>query len=200
MSVSNVYRFHIGTIAALFGLSVSIAPAFAAGGSAVPLTPPPTHNPPPTNNKPDLGKSTHSGKSSQQKKRKQDQRSEREYRKYAIGYNAARTLVLDGKYTDAIVAFRGLGHDGNADVANYIGYAYRKLGDYDRSKAWYDKALATDPNHVRTWEYYGLWHLEQGNKLKARDFLEKIEFLCGNLTCQEYVDLKAAIEEGRNNY
>jgi tetratricopeptide (TPR) repeat protein len=198
MSLSNAYRFRIATIAALFGLSVSIAPAFAAGGAAMPATPSPTNNPPQT--KPDLGKPTHSGKSSQQKKRKQDQRSEREYREYAIGYNAARTLVLDGKYTDAIIAFRALGRDDNADVANYIGYAYRKLGDYDRSKVWYDKALAADPNHVRTWEYYGLWHLEQGNKLKAQDFLEKIRVLCGNAACQEYVDLKVAIEDGKYSY
>jgi tetratricopeptide (TPR) repeat protein len=115
-------------------------------------------------------------------------------------YQAARDLVLDGKYTEAIIAFRALGHDDNPDVANYIGYAYRKFGDYDLSKIWYDKALAADPDHVRTWEYYALWHLEQGNKLKARDFLEKIRLLCGNVTCQEYVDLKVAIEEGRDNY
>jgi tetratricopeptide (TPR) repeat protein len=200
MSLSNTYRFRIATMAALFGLSLSIAPAFAAGGGAMPVTPSPANNPPPTNNKPGLGKPTHSGKSSQQKKRKQDQRSESEYREYAIGYNAARTLVLDGKYTDAIIAFRALGHDDNADVANYVGYAYRKLGDYDRSKVWYDKALTADPDHVRTWEYYGLWHLEQGNKLKAQDFLEKIRVLCGTAACQEYVDLKVAIEDGKYNY
>jgi hypothetical protein len=27
-----------------------------------------------------------------------------------------------------------LGHDDNRDVADYVGYAYRKLGDYDLSK------------------------------------------------------------------
>jgi tetratricopeptide (TPR) repeat protein len=198
MSLSNTYRFRIATIAALFGLSVSIAPAFAAGGGGMPVMQPSTNNPPPTDN--NLGKPTHSGKSSQQKKRKHDQRSEREYRKFAIGYNGARSLVLDGKYSDAVIAFRALGHDDTADVANYIGYAYRKLGDYDRSKVWYDKALAADPNHVRTWEYYGLWHLEQGNKLKAQDFLEKIRVLCGNAACQEYVDLKVAIEDGKYSY
>jgi tetratricopeptide (TPR) repeat protein len=194
VSLSNIHRFRVATVAALLALSASIVPAFAAGGGALPPSPPAS------NSKPDLGNSAHSGKSSQQKKHKQNQRSEREYQEYASGYNAARTLVLDGKYTDAIIAFRGLRHDDDADVANYIGYAYRKLGDYDRSKVWYDKALAADPNHVRTWEYYGLWHLEQGNKLKAQDFLEKIRVLCGNSVCQEYVDLKVAIEDGRYSY
>jgi len=134
------------------------------------------------------------------RKKKNDQQSQQEYQEYIDGYKAARALVLDGKYEGAIQAFRALGHDDSAEVANYVGYAYRKLGDYELSKVWYDRALAADPEHVRTWEYYGLWHLEQGNKLKAHDFLEKVHALCGNTTCQEYVDLKAAIEDGRNSY
>jgi tetratricopeptide (TPR) repeat protein len=177
---------------ATFG-GLSITSVFARGA------PSPAH-PPSMSNSADPGNSHHSGKSSEKKKPRQDQRSEREYQEFVRGYHWARTLVLGGKYTEAITAFRDLGHDDNPDVANYVGYAYRKLGDYDLSKVWYDKALTADPNHVRTWEYYGLWHLEQGNKLKAQDFLEKIGLLCGNLTCQEYLDLKAAIEQGRDNY
>src|SRR5215467_10694041 len=131
MSLSNTRHARIAAVA-VFWLSVSLAPALAAGGGGVSVprsSPPP---PPPTNNQINSGKSVHSGKSSQQKKRKQDQRSESEYREFAIGYNAARVLVLDGKYTDAIIAFRALDHDDNPDVANYVGYAYRKLGDYDQ--------------------------------------------------------------------
>ena len=180
-------------VATFCGLSVPITPMFAAGSG----TPAP---PPSMSNTVDPGKSHHSGKSTEKKKHRQDRRSEREYQEFVSGYHAARDLVLDGKYTEAIIAFRALGHDDHPDVANYIGYAYRKLADYNLSKVWYDKALATNPNHVRTWEYYGLWHLEQGNKLKAQDFLGKIALLCGNLTCQEYIDLKVAIEQGRGNY
>ena len=44
-----------------------------------------------------------------------------------------------------------------ANVANLIGYSYRKLGDYELSQAWYERALKSDPNHVLTWKYYGLW-------------------------------------------
>jgi len=191
MSTSNNVLPCILFMATFCGLSIT--PVFAHGA------PTPAH-PPSMTNTPDPGNSHHSGKSSEKKKPKPDRRSEREYQEFVRGYHWARALVLDGKYTEAIMAFRDLGHDDNPDVANYVGYAYRKLGDYDLSKVWYDKALAADPNHVRTWEYYGLWHLEQGNKLRAQDFLEKIGLLCGNLTCQEYVDLKAAIEEGRDNY
>ena len=191
MSTSNNVLPCILFMATFCGLSIT--PVFARGA------PTPAH-PPSMSDTVDPGNSHHSGKSSEKKKPRQDRRSEREYQEFVRGYRSARALVLNGKYNEAITAFRDLGHDDNPDVANYVGYAYRRLGDYDLSKIWYDKALAADPNHIRTWEYYGLWHLEQGNKLKAQDFLEKIGFLCGNLTCQEYVDLKAAIEEGRNSY
>jgi tetratricopeptide (TPR) repeat protein len=191
MSTSNNALPCILFMATFCGLSIT--PVFARGA------PTPAH-PPSMSNTVDPGNSHHSGKSSEKKKPRQDRQSGREFQEFVRGYHSARALVLDGKYTEAIMAFRDLGHDDNPDVANYVGYAYRKLGDYDQSKIWYDRALAADPNHVRTWEYYGLWHLEQGNKLKARDFLEKIGLLCGNPTCQEYVDLKAAIEEGRDNY
>ena len=65
---------------------------------------------------------------------------------------------------------QALGHDDHAEVANLIGYASRKLGRYEDAKIWYEKALAADPNHARTWSYYGMWHAEQGNRLKAQDY------------------------------
>ena len=79
-------------------------------------------------------------------------------------------------------------------VANYIGYAHRKLGDYDDSKFWYEKALAADPNHVRTWSYYGMWQAEQGNRLKAEDYLQKVKLICGTTDCEEYRQLRAVID------
>jgi tetratricopeptide (TPR) repeat protein len=102
-------------------------------------------------------------------------------------------------YKGGIAAMHALGRDENADVANYIGYANRKLGNYDQSKEWYDKALAADPDHVRTWSYYGMWHMEQGNRLKAEDFLSKVRAICGTTTCEEYKELKAVID-GKASY
>jgi tetratricopeptide (TPR) repeat protein len=115
------------------------------------------------------------------------------------GYRAARELILSGQYEAGINAMHALGRDGNPDVANYIGYAFRKLGDFGDSKIWYEKALAVDPQHVRTWSYYGMWHAEQGNRLKAEDFLQKIKLICGNTDCKEYTELKAVID-GTGSY
>lgn len=109
------------------------------------------------------------------------------------GYLKARAMILDGKYKSGIVALRALDYDGSPDVANYLGYASRKLGDYETAKYWYEKALASDPNHVRTWQYYGMLHVERGNMLKAAEHLEKIRQLCGT-ECKEYADLKSAME------
>ena len=38
---------------------------------------------------------------------------------------------------------------------------------------------------------------EQGNKLKATDFLDKVASVCGNTTCREYAELKAVIGGAR---
>ena len=114
--------------------------------------------------------------------------------KFLRDYRAARQLILAGNYQTGIAALHALGHDEHPDVANYIGYSFRRMGNYDQSKVWYEKALASDPNHVRTWSYYGMWQMEQGNRLKAEDDLQKVKLLCGNTDCQEYIQLKAVID------
>jgi tetratricopeptide (TPR) repeat protein len=123
-------------------------------------------------------------------KDKKGKQSENELRD---GYLKARALIIEGKYKSGIAALRALDYDSSPDVANYLGYANRKLGNYDEAKYWYEKALASDPNHVRTWQYYGMLQVERGNMLKAAEHLEKIRQLCGT-ECKEYADLKSAME------
>ena len=110
------------------------------------------------------------------------------------GYKAAYALIYEkGDYEAAIRALRALDHDDNADVANLIGYASRKLGRYDDAKVWYERSLAADPNHAVTWSYYGMWQAEQGNLLKAKDDLEKVRLICGT-TCEPYKMLQDVID------
>jgi len=113
---------------------------------------------------------------------------------FVAGYKAAYALIYDkGEYEAAITALRALDHDDNADVANLIGYASRKLGRYDDAKIWYERSLAADPNHAVTWSYYGMWQAEQGNLLKAKDDLERVRLICGT-DCKAYTMLKNAID------
>jgi hypothetical protein len=113
------------------------------------------------------------------------------------GYRAAYAMIYtDHDYAGGIAKLRALKLDDNADVANLIGYSSRKLGRYDDSKYWYEKALSADPRHARTLSYYGMWHAEQGNTLKALDYLTTVRGICGT-ECKEYVELKGVIEGTR---
>ena len=137
------------------------------------------------------------GKAAKKKKasKKEEKKSELQF---IDGYKAAHAMIYkQHDYAAGIDKLKSLGHDDNADVANLIGYSSRKLGRYDDSKVWYERALAADPAHTVTWSYYGMWHAEQGNLLKAREFLAKVESLCGNTRCREYTELKGVIEGTR---
>ena len=176
--IQALRRVSVFAAAALLVTAISMkpAPVYAVG----------TDNPPAS----DDGK---------KKKKKQGNAIEQQEQqlaqeKFLRNYRAARELILAGDYKAGIAAMHALGHDEHPDVANYIGYANRKMGNYEQSKIWYEAALKADPNHTRTWSYFGMWHMEQGNRLKAEDFLAKVNALCGNTSCKEYIELKAVID------
>ena len=156
-------------------------PAFAAGGD------PPAANPPP----PDTRSAPRSSSKSKKKPAKQSSADDADFRQ---GYRAAYATIYErNDYAAAIEQLKGLGHDDNAGVANLIGYSYRKLGDYRLSQTWYERALKADPKHVLTWQYYGLWQIEQGNREQASYHLGRIAAICGT-GCEEYKSLAAALE------
>jgi Flp pilus assembly protein TadD len=114
---------------------------------------------------------------------------------FAKGYREAHSTIYDRQdYAAAIEQLKSLGHDDFANVANLIGYSYRKLGDYKLSQVWYERALKADPNHVLTWNYYGLWQIEQGNRDQAEYHLTRIAAICGT-DCAEYRSLAEALEK-----
>ena len=167
--------------AAILATAISGAPQLAAAmGSSNPAPPSDTSKP--------------SGKG-QTKKNKKDKSSSA--KEFLDRYHAAYALIYDKEdYQSGITALRAIGYDDNADVATLLGYASRKLGRYDDAKYWYDKALAADPKHALTWSYYGMWHAEQGNLLKAKDDLEQVRLICGT-ECKEFVALKEVIDGTR---
>jgi tetratricopeptide (TPR) repeat protein len=127
-------------------------------------------------------------------KKKDDKSSSIDSPKFVAGYRTAWTTIYDKHdYASAIDRLKALGHDDRASVANLIGYSYRKLGDYKLSQVWYERALKADPNHVKTWQYYGLWQLEQGNRDQAQYHLDKIAQLAGTGSA-EYRSLATAMD------
>jgi tetratricopeptide (TPR) repeat protein len=163
-------------------LTIALPPTAKAVDSASPAT----NTQSSTSDKPAATKSSKKKKSTKDKEKKSEQQ-------FIDGYKAAHaTIYKQHDYAAGIDKLKALGHDDNPDVANLIGYSSRKLGRYDDSKLWYERALAADPAHARTWSYYGMWHAEQGNLLKAREYLARVETLCGT-KCREYTELKGVI-------
>jgi tetratricopeptide (TPR) repeat protein len=160
-------------------VAVPVLSAYAAGGGDP--TPPPAADTQKQN--------------TQKQKKKSNKSSSIEDPKFLAGYRAAYATIYDrNDYAAAIEQLKALGHDDRADVANLIGYSYRKLGDYKVSQIWYERALKADPGHVRTWQYYGLWQLEQGNRDQAEYHLNRIAALAGTHS-DEYRSLAAALEK-----
>jgi len=164
----------------------SLTPAFAAGGGGGGIVGGYGESPPsgsPT-------KATHARKA-----KKASKQSGIVDPAFAQGYRAAYATIYDrNDYAAAIEQLKALGHDDHPNVANLIGYSYRKLGDYRLSQVWYQRALQADPNHVLTWQYYGLWQIEQGNREQAQYHLSRIAAICGT-DCEEYRSLAEALEK-----
>jgi tetratricopeptide (TPR) repeat protein len=136
-----------------------------------------------------------SGTKTDQKHKKPNNQSSIDDPAFAAGYRVAYDTIYErNDYAAAIEQLKSLGHDDHPNVANLIGYSYRKLGDYAQSQVWYQRALKADPNHVLTWQYYGLWQLEQGNREQAMYHLSRIAAICGT-DCEEYKSLAAALEK-----
>jgi len=134
-------------------------------------------------------------KDTKKEKKKKDKSSSIDDPKFLEGYRSAYATIYDrNDYNSAIEQLKALGQDDRADVANLIGYSYRKLGDYKVSQIWYERALQADPDHVRTWQYYGLWQVEQGNRDSAQYHLNRIAALTGT-SSDEYRSLAAALEK-----
>ena len=181
----------LATLAA-FSMALAAAPplvpVFAAGGGGGGADPTVT-SPPPGNQQ-----TTAPGTRTTQKKKKAKQ-SSLDDPAFVQGYRAAYATIYDrNEFAEAIAQLKALGHDDHPNVANLIGYSYRKLGDYKLAQTWYERALKADPNHVLTWQYYGLWQIEQGNRDQASYHLSRIAAICGT-GCEEYRSLAAALEK-----
>ncbi|HEV7879960.1 tetratricopeptide repeat protein [Bradyrhizobium sp.] len=162
---------------AIFSTALIAAPLLTARTAAAGGEPTPSESPPPA------------------KSKKRSENGTRFDTAFVDGYRAAYATIYDrNDYASAIALLKALGHDDNAAVANLIGYSYRKLGDYKVSQAWYERALKADPNHVKTWQYYGLWQVEQGNRDQAQYHLSRIAAISGT-TSEEYRSLADALEK-----
>jgi len=84
----------------------------------------------------------------------------------------------------------------NADIQNYLGYAYRRLRQLEPAFRHYRLALVLNPRHRSAHEHFGEASLLIGNLSQAEEHLAALEQIC-LIPCEEYDDLKRAITEYR---
>jgi tetratricopeptide (TPR) repeat protein len=80
----------------------------------------------------------------------------------------------------------------NADIQNYIGYAYRRLRQLGPAIGHYQQALMLNPRHRSAHEHLGEAYLAIGEPAKTEQLLAALGTLC-LIPCEEYDDLKRAL-------
>jgi tetratricopeptide (TPR) repeat protein len=81
----------------------------------------------------------------------------------------------------------------NADIQNYLGFAYRNAGQLDDAFRHYARALALNPRHRGAHEYVGEAYLMVGDLAKAEEHRAALEAIC-LIPCEELDELREKIE------
>jgi tetratricopeptide (TPR) repeat protein len=104
-----------------------------------------------------------------------------------------RALVVED-WNRAIAALKlaALRDPRNADIQNYIGYAYRRLRQMGPAMQHYQQALLLNPRNRSAHEHVGELYLVLGEPAKAEQQLATLEEIC-LIPCVETDDLKRAI-------
>ncbi len=107
---------------------------------------------------------------------------------------AARALIAQAKWRDAIDELKRVNQPHSADWNNLMGYTHRKLPSPDLAAAqrYYDAALRIDPKHRGALEYSGELMLMKNDLAGAKARLSSLEAVCGT-NCAETEKLKTAI-------
>ena len=79
----------------------------------------------------------------------------------------------------------------NADILNYLGFALRKTGDFEKAEKFYLEGLKIDAAHLGINEYLGELYV-QTNRIELAK--ERLQVLNG-CNCEEYNELKELIEK-----
>ena len=120
--------------------------------------------------------------------------SEADWAQLDPDFAAGKKALAAGDWNGAVTALRlaALREPRNADIANYLGYAHRRLGQLGPAMGHYQQALMFNPRHRSAHEHLGELYLALGEPPKAAQQLAALEEIC-LIPCAEYADLKRAI-------
>ena len=113
-------------------------------------------------------------------------------------YAAGKTAIEARDWPAAIrlLSSAALRDTRNADIQNYLGFAYRSTGELSLAFNHYNRALLLNPRHRGAHEYLGEAYLMIGNAGKAEEHLAALEKIC-LLACEEFGQLQRKLAEYR---
>jgi len=107
-----------------------------------------------------------------------------------------RASIKSDQYDQAIKQLQGANETSSADWNNLMGYSLRKKQPPDLvgAEKYYQSALKINPEHRGALEYYGKLKLIYKDLPGAEALLARLDKTC-TFGCEEYADLKAAIQK-----
>jgi tetratricopeptide (TPR) repeat protein len=112
---------------------------------------------------------------------------------------AGKRALAKSDWTNAITAlqFAASRDPRNADIHNYIGYAYRRLSELGPAMGHFQQALLFNPRHRGAHEHLGELFLALNEPARAEEQLAALKQIC-LIPCEEFGSLQKAIEADRD--
>ena len=109
-------------------------------------------------------------------------------------FAAGKKALAAGGWDAAVAALElaALRDPRNADIQNYLGYAYRRLHQLGPAMGHYQQALMFNPRHRGAHMHVGELFLVLGESAKAQEHLAALERIC-LVPCAELAALARAI-------
>lgn len=120
--------------------------------------------------------------------------SEADWAQLDPDFAAGKRALVAEEWGEAIAALKlaALRDSRNADIQNYIGYAYRRLHQWGPAMQYYQNALVLDRRHRGAHEHIGELYLVLGEPARAEMQLATLEEIC-LIPCAETGDLNRAL-------
>lgn len=111
-------------------------------------------------------------------------------------YGAVRELAYAGRFQDAQGVLRAMVDQSDDRVLTYWGFTHRKLGNIALANAFYNQAIAQNPNNILARSYMGQGFVEDDRPAQALAQWRQIRARGGIGTWAE-LSLRAALETGQ---
>jgi len=110
-------------------------------------------------------------------------------------YGAVREFAYAGQHENSLRVLAAMSDPQDDRVLTYMGFNHRKLGDVTLGMAYYEQALAVNPNNLLARSYMGQAFVEQGEISMAKLQLAEI-YARGGRDGWPAESLRTAIETG----